>query len=344
MFKASGLYWVFQLLGWGAFGIILMIIIYTSETEGLDTENILYVSTMVILFIVMSHLLRTIFIKFNWLNLKFLPLLARVMPTCILISYLFLLSITLFEFMMLGEMDDSIEFLDFSIKAVVYSIFFMSWSTFYITYHLVNKSRVQELENLKLNASQTEIELKNLREQLNPHFLFNSLNSIRALIDLEPSTAKTSVTTLSNLLRNSLQMGKKSNVTLSEELDLCKRYLELEGIRFEERLRVIWNVNAPMDIVIPPFIIQTQVENAIKHGISKSIDGGDVFVGINYTQENLNIKVENTGRIKNGGRQGIGIENTKRRLFLHYKQNASFNLTEENDRVRAEININFSNT
>lgn len=344
MYKASGLYWIFQLLGWGAFGIILMIIIYTSETDGLSGENILYVSTMVVLFILLSHVLRTVFIKFNWLNLKFLPLLGRVIPTCFIISYIFLLSLTYIEYLVLGEMEEAFDFLDFSVKAIVYSIFFMSWSTFYITYHLVNKSRVQELENLKLSASQNEIELKNLREQLNPHFLFNSLNSIRALIDLEPSTAKTSVTTLSNLLRNSLQMGKKSNVALSEELDLCKRYLELEGIRFEERLKVVWQVNAPEDIIIPPFIIQTQVENAIKHGISKSIEGGEVYINIYYHQDTLTIKVENTGKIRNNRREGIGIENTKRRLFLHYKQNANFSLTEENDRVRAEININYSNT
>ncbi|MDX1446165.1 sensor histidine kinase [Lishizhenia sp.] len=344
MFKASGLYWVFQLLGWGAFGIILMIIIYTSETDGLKGENLLFVTAMVVLFIALSHLLRSIFIKFNWLNLKFLPLLGRVIPTSIFISYIFLLSLSSVEYLILGQTEEAFDFLDFTIKAVVYSIFFMSWSTFYITYHLVNKSRVQELENLKLNASQTEIELKNLREQLNPHFLFNSLNSIRALIDLEPATAKTSVTTLSNLLRNSLQMGKKSNVSLNEELDLCKRYLELEGIRFEERLRVVWDVNAPMDIVIPPFIIQTQVENAIKHGISKSIDGGEVCVGIHFKDNNLRIRVENTGKIRTSRREGIGIENTKRRLFLHYKQNANFSLTEEKDKVCAEININYSNT
>lgn len=270
-----------------------------------------------------------------------MPLLGRVMPTCIAISYIFLFLLISIERLTEGGNPDDFNFIDFSVKAIVYSIFFATWSTFYITYHLVNKSRVQEVENLQLIASQNEIELKNLREQLNPHFLFNSLNSIRALIDLEPTTAKTSVTTLSNLLRNSLQMGKKSTVSLEEELDLCKRYLELEGIRFEERLTVNWTIEAPLDLIIPPFIIQTQVENAIKHGISKNLKGGDVSIGLFYKNDTLRIQVENTGEIRDNQHRGIGLENTQRRLFLHYKNNASFELYENDNRVCAEIIINY---
>lgn len=340
MFKAGSLYWLFQIVGWSFFGIILIIILYTSDEQEVTAESILYICEIVVLLTCLSHLLRAIFIQFDWLNLKFLPLLSKVIPTCILISFIFLGLLDTIEYLFHRPDEESFNLLSFSINALVYSIFFASWSTFYITYHLVNKSRVQELENLKLEASQNEIELKNLREQLNPHFLFNSLNSIRALIDIEPKTAKTSLTTLSNLLRNSLQMGKKNSVTLNEELDLCKRYLDLESIRFEERLNVSWNVDAPDQLEIPPFIIQTQVENSIKHGISKNLDGGEVQIKINYENKILDIRVENTGELKGISGMGIGIENTKRRLYLHYKDKASFNLSQNGNKVLAQIIIN----
>jgi two-component system, LytTR family, sensor kinase len=95
-------------------------------------------------------------------------------------------------------------------------------------YHGLEKSRVEEIKNLRWEASRNEIELNNLKSQLNPHFMFNSMNSIRALIDENPPRAKEAVTKLSTILRNTLMMGKKREVTLREELDVVRDYLDLE--------------------------------------------------------------------------------------------------------------------
>lgn len=222
-------------------------------------------------------------------------------------------------------------------------ILFLLWSGFYYVFAIVEKSRAQEILNLKWEASKNEIELKNLRAQLNPHFLFNSLNSIRALIGLNPEQAKTSVTQLSSLLRKTICLGKLRVISLKEELDLVKIYLDLEQVRFEERLSTDFQISQEsLSLEIPPLMIQTVVENAIKHGISQSIDGGIVRV-ISHKRENtLEITVSNSGFLKiDQKEEGIGISNTKKRLEILYGKDASFSINQVDDEVVVKINITY---
>ena len=222
-------------------------------------------------------------------------------------------------------------------------ILFLLWSGFYYVFAIVEKSRAQEILNLKWEASKNEIELKNLRAQLNPHFLFNSLNSIRALIGLNPEQAKTSVTQLSSLLRKTICLGKLRVISLKEELDLVKIYLDLEQVRFEERLSTDFQISQEsLSLEIPPLMIQTVVENAIKHGISQSIDGGIVRV-ISHKRENtLEITVSNSGLLKiDQKEEGIGISNTKKRLEILYGKDASFSISQVDDEVVVKINITY---
>ena len=222
-------------------------------------------------------------------------------------------------------------------------ILFLLWSGFYYVFAIVEKSRAQEILNLKWEASKNEIELKNLRAQLNPHFLFNSLNSIRALIGLNPEQAKTSVTQLSSLLRKSISLGKLRVISLKEELDLVKIYLDLEQVRFEERLSTDFQISQEsLSLEIPPLMIQTVVENAIKHGISQSIDGGIVRVISNKRENTLEITVSNSGLLKiDQKEEGIGISNTKKRLEILYGKDASFSISQLDDEVVVKINITY---
>jgi two-component system LytT family sensor kinase len=227
---------------------------------------------------------------------------------------------------------------------LLYTIFFTLWSAIYLTYHLINKSRIQEMRNLQLEATNNEIELKTLRDQLNPHFLFNSLNSIRALVEEDPIVAKSAITTLSNLLRRSLNMGKKPQVTLEEELILVKEYLELEKIRFEERLTVTLNVEAPMNVLLPPFIIQTLAENGIKHGVSKQMQGGTLSINIQQNKDELRIEIKNPGKLEkqqpmNGSKGGIGLANTRRRLAIQYGEEAALIIREVSGEVVVLLTI-----
>jgi two-component system LytT family sensor kinase len=337
MHRASAIYWVVQLVGWGLFCAMIAITSYISgDFKGNTPFKLIELYVFLVL---VTHGMRYLLVRLNWVNLKLTPLIPRVLILNFSASIVLLLLINTSSVFLFGE--SFIPLIEFIINSLLYTIFFVMWSAVYLTYHLLRKSRKQELQNLKLEASHHEIELKTLRDQLNPHFLFNSLNSIRALIEIDPTTAKSAITNLSNLLRNSLQMGKKSQVTISEEVNLVKEYLRLEKIRFEERLAYNIDVEVNDRIEIPPFLIQTMAENGIKHGISKNTTGGVIDIRIYKQKENLNLEVTNTGgKFAPNDIEGIGIINTKRRLAIQYGDNAGFSIKNEKDRVVALVWIN----
>lgn len=336
MKKTKLLYWIIQFIAWGGFCMMVGI---ASVLQGEFSDRILFkLGQLFVLLILTSHTIRGVFIYRDWLNLKVGLLIPRALGLIFGLSCLLVIINNTTGYLLFNE--EGISGMEFLINVLMYSIFFIMWTAVYLTYHLMQKSRLQEIYNLKLKTSQTQNELKTLRDQLNPHFLFNSLNSIRALIEFDPETAKSSITTLSSLLRNSLLLGKKSYITLKEELQLVNEYLELEKIRFEERLNYTIENKVPDTIYIPPFLIQSMAENAIKHGISKSSKPGEIKICISIHNEQLIMEVINTGEYRNNEHSGIGIANTKRRLEIIYGENAGFDIKNMNDKVRSHIWIN----
>jgi LytS/YehU family sensor histidine kinase len=188
-----------------------------------------------------------------------------------------------------------------------------------------------------------EIELNSLKAQLNPHFMFNSMNSIRALVDEDPGLAKTAITQLSTILRSSLLIGKRKTIPLEEELNVVRSYLALESIRYEERLSVNIEVESGASTChVPPLMLQTLVENAIKHGISKLTKGGSISLNAIIKNGSLYIRIENTGKFERKNRNkesGIGLANTRKRLDLLYGDQADFKIYNANGMVRTEILI-----
>jgi hypothetical protein len=202
------------------------------------------------------------------------------------------------------------------------------WMLIYIVYHYVEKNRNDQLDRLKLESTVKELELKTIKSHINPHFIFNSLNSIRALVDENPKRARRAITELSNILRSSMQAEKSETVTLERELDIVKDYLALEQMRFEERLKIEFEIDEDtLQMPVPPMMLQTLVENAIKHGISKQIKGGVVRVIAAFNNNNLELLVQNTGQLSvapNG--DGFGIKSTEDRLNLMYQGKAVFDI------------------
>ncbi len=278
------------------------------------------------------------FFKLGWLEIKLPPLFPRIIISSLICAILIVICTNLISLVTdIGE-DEPISSLKILIEILSNSVLVLFWNALYFTYHFFSKSRKQEINNLSLEASRNEIELKNLRTQLNPHFLFNSLNSIRALIEIDPSKAKTSVTTLSNLLRKSLMFGKLNLVPLSEEIEMVSNYLDLEKVRFEERLTIKWELDDQLNsFMIPPFSVQMLVENAIKHGISSLIEGGEIAIKTIKSDDEISITIENSGTLKTEIDLGIGIENTRRRLDLQYNGKAKFNLVEKDNKVISSI-------
>nr|WP_294861310.1 histidine kinase [uncultured Fluviicola sp.] len=328
MFKARRTYWMAQIGGWA----LLSLLIFSASTfsnQSIDLKTIV-ISTgcFFVLGIALTHLMRYFFIAMGWLNLRLSSLIPRVLITSIIVAAIMsLLNMLVSHFV--SRTPFSFSIVEFSLNVASTLIFFVLWNSVYFTFHFFQRSREQEVSNLQLTASHNEIELKNLRSQLNPHFLFNSLNSIRALIDIEPYRAQENITKLSNLLRKSLIVGSEQLVPMEEELSIVQDYLDLEKVRFEERLEIVQELDPEvMHFLIPPFILQTLVENALKHGVSQLIEGGTVWIRTRRKPESIILEVENNGNLRSSRKDsmGIGISNTLRRLELQYKGKAHFEL------------------
>jgi hypothetical protein len=189
------------------------------------------------------------------------------------------------------------------------------------------------LHEQEMSKLATEAELRALRAQVNPHFLFNALNTIGYLIQTSPPQAEITLMKLTSLLRGVLRTGGAA-VTLGEEIELVTAYLEIEQARFEERLNVQIDLPPALRAMrIPPLLIQPLVENAIKHGIARSRTGGDVVIEARADGANVVVTVRNTGcltteqEIADGRRHGVGLSNLDARLRHHYDSMAGLTLT-----------------
>ena len=171
--------------------------------------------------------------------------------------------------------------------------------------------------------------MRALEAQLNPHFLFNCLNSVRALVIENPVQAQEMITRLANILRYTLHRNLNHTVTLATEMEMASDYLALESIRFEDRLRVRFAVEPDATtVLVPAMLLQTLVENALKHGIAPLLAGGDLLIGARIEGERLVLEVENTGQLSDGKTDGtqFGLRNIRERLSILYGDNASLAL------------------
>jgi LytS/YehU family sensor histidine kinase len=219
-------------------------------------------------------------------------------------------------------------------------VLLVGWQFIYFFYHLFDRYNRLHIEQLRLVASVKDAELRALKSQINPHFIFNSLNSLRGLIDENPGRAREAVTQLANLLRYSLQSGQLETVPLEDELNTVNDYLALEQVRHEERLRVRLDIapEAP-GVSIPPMLVQTLVENAIKYGIAPRREGGEIAIVARCEHDRLRLLVINPGTlVGGGGSTGVGLRNAADRLRLLFGAQASLALREDPPgRVVAEV-------
>ncbi|MDB6166052.1 MAG: ypdA, partial [Lacunisphaera sp.] len=192
-----------------------------------------------------------------------------------------------------------------------------------------------------LAANVKEAELRALKSQVNPHFLFNSLNSLRALIDEDAPRAREAVTRLANMLRYSLQSGQLETVPFEDELRIVEDYLALEQIRHENRLRVRWEIAEDVSVgavSVPPMLLQTLVENAVKYGIGTRREGGELRISAQFEGAALRLRVTNPGDLaepasasaaRAGSSTGVGLRNASERLKLLFGDRASLTLLSE---------------
>ncbi|MBL4707239.1 MAG: histidine kinase [Flavobacteriales bacterium] len=342
MMSKQRLYWICQGLGWSSFVLIIWAI-NQLEGAGFDMFSFISLLIMTLLGILISHTYRELIIQLDWLRFKIVDLIPRVALTSVLCGVaFFFLHRFLYDIVVLRE-KVILSVLDLLEGIVSLSVFFILWSTLYFLFHFIQNYRKEEIKNLRWQALSTEVELNKLKSQLNPHFIFNSMNSIRALVDEDPEKSKDSITQLSNILRSSLLMGRQKVIPLSQELQLVRDYLSLEQTRFEERLRTSFEINKEVkEHHVPPLLLQTLVENGIKHGISQLEEGGEIIIRARKKKDDLILSIEDTGhfREKKERSPGFGLLNSRQRLFLLYGERGNLRISNtENNTVLVEVLI-----
>jgi hypothetical protein len=199
----------------------------------------------------------------------------------------------------------------------------------------------RERENLlTLQKHLAESQLAQLRAQLQPHFLFNALNTISSLMQIDVARADKLLAQLADLLRASLQSGSRGTTALSEELKLLELYAAIMQERFIGRVRVGWNV-APdaLNATMPAMLLQPLLENAFKHGVERSVEPVAIDVDIERRAEKLRVLIRNTGALATSGSPGIGLRNCRERLALLYGSQAELTLAEEDGFVVARLTM-----
>lgn len=215
------------------------------------------------------------------------------------------------------------------------------WTIFYMSVKIAFKLNANRLERAELNATLRQAQLNTLKGQINPHFMFNSLNNIRGLMLEDVEKSRDMLTKLSEMLRYSLTKNDVNAIDLEEELEMVDNYIALSKIQFEKRLEFIKEIDQKtLKIPIPPMIVQLLVENAAKHGISNLKEGGSIKLIAQLIDNNLEIWVSNSGKLLiDSESTQLGLNNIKQRLRLLYGKAATFSLEEENDQVMAKIKI-----
>jgi sensor histidine kinase YesM len=210
-----------------------------------------------------------------------------------------------------------------------------------VAYLLVTfeQSRAAERRGLEVQMFAREAELRSLRAQIDPHFLFNSLHSISALTAIDPQAARRMTIQLGQFLRDTLAVGSKARIPLARELQLAERYLEIERVRFGDRLQVEVDAGGADRCLVPPLLLQPLVENAVTHGIAQAIGGGTIRLAAWTTSGSLRIRVENPcdpDRPRRTG-TGVGLSNVRARLTALHGDAAWVTAAEAEGAWRVEI-------
>ncbi|MEL6251322.1 MAG: histidine kinase [Bacteroidota bacterium] len=336
-------FWLSQISGWGAIGISNFGVQYIA---GVPWNYML--SNAILPFVagfILTSIYRFLIKNIAWNKWNFRQIILLIIVSTLILTIAFLITVFGVHKLLIPETPFSLP--GFLSNFFVFSLVMGLWNLIYFWIHYFNNWNTAEIEKWKLAAEMKDAQLGSLKSQINPHFVFNALNNIRALILEDPDKARDMLINFSDLFRYSLKHTDQAKVDLEEELEIVNQYLELLSIQFEDKLAYEFSVSQGLgEIKIPPMILQLLVENAVKHGISQNKEGGSILIDISKIDRNMDISVKNTGSFersaKLGEKLGVGLENISRRLDLIYNGKAKFDMYEEKEFVVARLNIPLS--
>lgn len=328
-------YWLCQILGW--FSIVLIETInYTFVLVGtFQWDYVTGFSIQAVYGILISHFYKKLFIKKSIFDGSFKKLWIKGIVDTFSISILItilLVGPTIFQNWAIIQDQPVAMLIDLSGRILNHARYVVVWIIIYYMYQILQRSRNITREKLQVEKLLTTTELELLKTQLNPHFLFNALNSIKALILINGQLAQEAIVKLTELLQFCLQNEKVPLISIEEEISTVEKYLELEKIRFGNRLTFGFHVDEKAKIApVPPALILTLAENAIKHGITQIPEGGKIAVSVQLSEKNLSIHLENSGYLQGENIKGIGLKNIRGRVKHLFGESASLRLQRQNE-------------
>jgi hypothetical protein len=264
-------------------------------------------------------------------------ILLQYLPLSVLVGILEeVLYITIFRYQHPGKHYSFLTRLEHNLSSALVTDVIIFWMGFIVFRSIGYYQRYREREQVaaQLQAQLIQARLQALQMQLNPHFLFNTLNSVSSLMRSDPDAADEMLERLSGLLRITLAKGQAQRIPLQEEMEVIQLYVSIQQLRFGDRVRHSVEV-APeaWDALVPSMILQPIVENAYVHGISRSLGEGSIAIKAFVERDNLCISIRNTGYARESfgerlKREGVGIANVRARLELHYGSRQSFSIRE----------------
>ena len=341
------LYLCGQLAGWGSFLVLRLFVTasYCTKAPGTSALDACLLETA-------SHLLGAAWSHLTWLWVNQRRLVdhgfRRVMIEGLIVANLGTIPLVLATWVptTLVYADELTRFgpwVGLSVVIGQNTLITTLWFCSFAALLFFDRTRRLEVEHAQARTAAREAQLHALRGQINPHFLFNSFNSLRALIALDPSRATDSLTQLSALLRYSLTSAERMFVPLAEELQIVHRYLELEKLRLGDRLAITAELPADLEgVLVPPMLLQGLIENAVKFGPAARKAGGCLAYRIERAEARLLVRITNPGRLVPAASDStaIGLRNLRDRLRLLYGAAATFSLREEpGERVVAELSL-----
>jgi hypothetical protein len=336
------LYVLFQMGGWGLLAVISILTDHSMPDSKEPVDWYRVVPSALIFAgvgLMITHFNRRLIASWGWKELGWRRLIPRLLAAAVAMAMVWILIGDGILHGLLGEPwpKNYSLLLALAVNMVNGTFLFSAWLCLYFFYHVFDRLNRSEIERFQLMTSVKEAELRALKSQVNPHFIFNSLNSLRALIDEDPARARTAVTQLANLLRYSLKSGQLETVPFEEELGVVNDYLALEQVRHEERLRLRLDIEPEaLRLPIPPMLLQTLVENAVKYGISPRAEGGEIAIIARNERGALRIQVSNPGELAHEVRTsstGLGLRNAAERLRLIFGERATLRLRSDQPTV-----------
>lgn len=340
----KSLFWKLQVSGWFILLLIYLLLFYRNN---LDNVNAIIGLTLTYLTGFLVTLVLRQFYKFvGYQNRSFSYISFIILIGTLISANIWFWFDAGISSIILGELSTFKTFTFGSYINLIWSKSFVIilWSSLYFSIKLWNDWLDERTRAERADALAHKAQLQMLRYQLNPHFLFNSLNSIRALVEEDKTRAKSMITELSEFLRYSLINDNISFVSLQNELEAMKHYFAIEKTRFEEKLEVTFQIDPEtVDLKIPSFLLHPIIENAIKYGMKTAKLPLIISIKTNISNGNLHLEICNSGNwieaTKNNESTGTGLNNVKQRLANTYPDNHKFSITKTNSNVCVKIDI-----